>query len=62
MQIHLAKKSFWKRLVYGVKYIFGYKSKYGAFDSFELHANHANQLLEIINHLTDEHLQAFPHQ
>ena len=28
---YLEKKSFFKRLLYGIKYIFGYQSKYGAF-------------------------------
>jgi hypothetical protein len=29
---HLVKKSFWYRLKYGLKYIFGRKSRYGAWD------------------------------
>lgn len=32
IDIHLNKKSFWKRLKYGLKYIFGYKCRFGAFD------------------------------
>ena len=32
ISIHLSKKSFWKRLIYAVKYIFGHQCKYGAFD------------------------------
>ena len=34
MDIHLAKRSFLERLIYGMKYIFGYQCKYGAFDEF----------------------------
>lgn len=30
--IHLASIPWYKRIVYAFKYIFGYKSKYGAFD------------------------------
>ena len=33
-QVHLNKLSFFKRLAYGIKYIFGYQSKYGAFTEF----------------------------
>lgn len=37
MEIHLTTyRSFWKRLVYGLKYAFGYKSKYGAWDEIIL--------------------------
>ena len=32
--IHLNKLSFWRRIIYGVKYIFGYQSRYGAFEEF----------------------------
>lgn len=32
LQIHLVELPFWKRLIRGVRYIFGYKCKYGHFD------------------------------
>lgn len=32
--IHLCKRPFLERVKYGLKYIFGYRSKYGAFDEF----------------------------
>lgn len=32
MDIHLRKWEFWKRVWIAVKYVFGYKSKYGDFD------------------------------
>lgn len=32
INIHLNKKPFWKRVKYAIKYIFGYKCNYGAFD------------------------------
>ena len=35
-EIHLSKKNFMRRLVHGLKYIFGYQSKYGAFDEIVL--------------------------
>lgn len=33
ISIHLVNRSFWRRLKYGIKYIFGRKSNYGAWDS-----------------------------
>ena len=54
VHVHLVRRSFWYRLVYGIKYIFGYKSKYGAWDEFMLDKTHANSLREIAKHLDDE--------
>lgn len=45
--IHLVKYRFFKRLKEGLKYIFGYKCKYGNFEEFVLKKEHANTLLEI---------------
>lgn len=45
--IHLCKKSFWKRLKYGIKYIFGYKCRYGAFDEFIFCPDDARKLKKI---------------
>ena len=36
VEIHLAKYGFWKRLKYAIKYLFGYQSRYGAFDEMIL--------------------------
>jgi hypothetical protein len=44
-------KSFWKRLVYGIKYIFGHKSKYGAWDEFIFNPNDADKLQELVDYL-----------
>ncbi len=32
IDIHLNKRSFWYRIKYGMKYILGYKCRFGAFD------------------------------
>ena len=32
---HLVKRPFWQRVGYGLKYIFGHQSRYGAFDEME---------------------------
>jgi hypothetical protein len=54
IEVHLVKRSFWYRLIYGIKYIFGYQSKYGAWDEFILDKKHADSLRKIAKHLDDE--------
>jgi hypothetical protein len=49
--VHLNKRPFWKRFNYGIKYIFGYKSRYGAFDEFIFNPNDAERLQEVVNYL-----------
>lgn len=49
--IHLAPRPFWKRLVYGVRYIFGRRSRFGAWDEFIFKPNDAQKLRSIANHL-----------
>jgi hypothetical protein len=44
LEIHLAERSFWKRLKYGLKYIFGYHCKYGHWDEFIFNENDADKL------------------
>lgn len=34
IHVYLSDETFWRRLWYGIKYIFGYKCRYGAFDEF----------------------------
>lgn len=58
MHVHLVNRSFWYRLKYGIKYIFGYKSRYGAWDEFVLTHQHVEQLLDVVDHLTDENLHS----
>ena len=53
-EIHLCKLPFFKRLKNGLKYIFGYKSKYGDFDEFILDWRHADKLIELGKKLKDE--------
>lgn len=54
VHVHLIKRSFWYRLKYGIKYIFGYKSKYGAWDEFILNPGHIDQLQNVVDHLNNE--------
>lgn len=45
--IHLVQHGFLRRLKAGLKYIFGYKCRYGQWDEFILKPEHANQLREL---------------
>jgi hypothetical protein len=54
VNVHLVKRSFWYRVKYGIKYIFGFKSRYGAWDEFILDKTHAQSLREMAKHLDDE--------
>ena len=52
ISIHLANYlGFWKRLLRGIKYIFGYKCKYGDFDEIILREKDADKLQTIVDHL-----------
>jgi len=52
--VHLNKGTFWERIVYGVKYIFGYQCRYGAFDEFIFNPEDADKLQELVDHLKEE--------
>lgn len=52
--VHLAKFPFWKRFKYGIKYIFGYQSKYGAFDEFIFKPEDATKLQDLVDHLNEQ--------
>lgn len=51
IQVHLAKKSFLDRLIYGIKYIFGYQCMYGAFDEFIVTKNNYEVFKELVNYI-----------
>ena len=52
VNVHLANMyGFWQRLWHGLKYAFGYKSRYGAFDGVILRKEDANNLQKVVNHL-----------
>jgi hypothetical protein len=40
------KYGFWRRFVSGMKYIFGYKCRYGQWDEFIFKPEHSKQLRE----------------
>ena len=49
--IHLNQRPFWGRLKYGIKYIFGYKCRYGAFDEFIFSPDDAHKLKTVAKYL-----------
>ena len=51
MHVHLNKLPFLERLVYGIKYIFGRKCKYGAFDEFIFNHEDYEKINRIANYL-----------
>ena len=52
--IHLSNRPWWKRLYYGIKFIFGYKCKYGHWDEFLFNPNDVDKLKEIVD-LLEKH-------
>jgi hypothetical protein len=54
LHIHLNKKPFWQRVKYGIKYIFGYRCNYGAFDEFIFNPSDADKLQDLVNYLKIE--------
>lgn len=54
VHVHLVRRSFWCRIKYGIKYIFGYTSRYGAWDELILDKSHVKSLLQLAKHLDDE--------
>ena len=47
-------KNFWQRVKYGIKYIFGYKSRYGAFDEFIFNTEDAPKLQRLVDYLKEQ--------
>jgi len=52
--VHLQTGTFFERLKYGIKYIFGYKCIYGAFDEFIFNPEDAPKLQNLVNHLNSK--------
>ena len=53
LHIHLNKRPFWGRLIYGLKYIFGRKCRFGAFDEFIFNPKDADKLQSVVNYLKE---------
>lgn len=50
--IHLIKYGFWRRLKAGLKYIFGYKCRFGQWEEFIWKPEHADKLRELADLLS----------
>lgn len=48
---HLNKRPFWSRVQYGIKYIFGYQCRYGAFDEFIINPEDVCRIEKIVKYL-----------
>lgn len=52
VSVHLTPDySIWRRIKMAIKYIFGYKCKYGHFDEFIFNKNDADKLQKVVNYL-----------
>lgn len=50
-QVHLKKISLLKRIIYGIKYIFGFQSKYGSFEEFIFDSKDKEKIENIAKYL-----------
>ena len=52
VRVHLANcYGFWRRLWHALKYVFGYKCRYGAFDEIILRKEDSENLQKVVDHL-----------
>jgi len=51
LHILLNKRPFWQRVSYGLRYIFGYQCKYGAFDEFIINPDDVENIENIVKYL-----------
>lgn len=51
LHVHLIRRGFIERVKYAFKYIFGYKSRFGAWDEFILNPDDADKLQSVVNFL-----------
>lgn len=57
---HLNTFGFWKRLKYGIMYIFGYKSRYGDYDEFIINPEDVGKFENVVKFLKgDENKKDF---
>lgn len=51
VEIHLSPLGFWERLKHAIKYVFGYRSRYGDFDSIIIREEDAPKLEKVVEYL-----------
>lgn len=52
--LHLARHGFWKRLIAGIRYAFGYSSRFGEWDQFIFKEEDESKLREFLNQIKRE--------
>lgn len=52
--VHLATETFWRRLLTAIKYVFGYRCRYGDFDEIILSLEKAQELRDHLNKFIDQ--------
>lgn len=53
VHVHLVKRPFWQRVGYGLRYIFGYQCRYGAFDEFIVNPDDVQGIEKIVKYLKE---------
>ena len=51
LNVHLVSRSFFRRLMDGIKYIFGHKSRFGEFDEFLFNPEDIDKLQTVVDYL-----------
>lgn len=54
LSVHLIPDNFWRRIKNAVKYILGYRSRYGHFDEFILDPEDADKLQKVVTILKNK--------
>jgi hypothetical protein len=54
LYVHLTRATFWSRLIKGIKYIFGYSSKFGEWDEFVFQEKDQEELRKFLNKINKE--------
>lgn len=55
LSVHLRQQTFLRRLWHAIKYVFGYRSKYGDFDEFLLNPKDAEKFKEVLGIFLEAH-------
>ena len=58
IHIHLAQETFWTRVWHALKYIFGYRCRYGDFDEFLIGPKNVTQFKQFFDRVSVQILQA----
>lgn len=54
ISVHLYPKSFFERVIHAVKYIFGFRSKYGDFEEILINKEDVKDIINILNNYLNQ--------